>query len=204
VTRLAAGVVSAGTALGVVGRLSDGWPDTPQLLFALGSPWVVVAVLAGVLAPGARRAVMTGAATLLASVVVYYVVMAAVESRVGPGYALAMIVGWGGLALIVGAVFGVAGSTIREGSARARSLAAALVGGVLSGEALLFLVRGSQQGATVLLLGQLAIGLALGLAFAPPRRRARLVALLAGSAGAAFVIDAAARILMRRYGWGGV
>jgi hypothetical protein len=196
-TRLAV-VLASGVALGVIGRLSDGWPDDLRVLFALGSPWVAVAVLVGASEPGRRRAAVAAAAALLLSVVVYYVVMAGVERRVGPVYATAMIAGWGGLAVVVGAVFGAAGSALR---APAAAPAAALIGGALAGEALLFLAHGSS--ATALLLGQLALGLTIAIGFAPPERRARLFALTAAIAGASFVIDAAARLAMRRYGWGG-
>jgi hypothetical protein len=214
-------VVAAGSALGVIGRLSDGWSHQPRVLFALGSPWVVLAVLVGVLAPGRRRAPVLAAAALLVSVGVYYVVMAAVEQRVGPVYATAMIAGWGGLAVIVGAIFGAAGSALRgspplpaagppaapasraapASPAALRSAAAAFVGGTLAGEAVLFLARGNS--AVALLLAQLAVGLAVAIGLARPARRTQLLALTAVFAGVTFVIDAGARLVMARYGWGG-
>ncbi len=195
--------MAAGVALGVVGRLSDGWPHAPRLLFALGAPWVLTALVVGALSPDRRRAAGAAAGALVISVGVYYAVMTFVEGRVGLGYALAMTVGWGGMAAVLGALFGVAGATLRRGSGEARSACAALVGGVFAGEAVLFLPRAETVDARVLLCAQLAVGVAGALAFAAPRWRARALALTASAAGAAFVVDALARVVMRRYGWGG-
>lgn len=182
-----------GTVLGVVGRLSDGWSPSLRLLFALGSPWVLWAVGAGLLTRDRRRGAIAGALMLALSVVVYYVVMAGVEGRVGPRYAAAMIAGWGSLAALVGAVFGAVG-------AMRASVAAVLVGGVLSGEALLFLAH---RGPDPVLAAQLAVGAALVVAGALRDRRPALIAAAPTVAGAAFAVDAATRIVMRRYGWGG-
>jgi hypothetical protein len=179
-----------------VGRLSDGWSPSLRLLFALGSPWVLSAAGIGLLARERRSGAIAGAVALGLSVLVYYVVMAGIEHRVSWHYSAAMIAGWGSLAVAVGAMFGATGTTLGSRS----PTAAALLGGVLAGEALLFLAH---RNTDAVLLAQLGAGAALVLAGVLGERRIRPLAMAASIATAAFCIDAATRIVMRRYGWGG-
>lgn len=201
--RWIAGIVAAGTALGGIGRLSDSWPHAPRLVFALGAPWVVTAFVLGLFACSRRRGVAAGASALVTSVIVYYVVMIVLERRVGPIYGLAMVLGWGGIATVTGAVFGLAGATVRHGSEPTRALGAAVAGGALAGEALLFLLRGETGTAALLLTGQAAIGLAAAALLAGSRRRVQAIASTASLAMVALVAEAVLRAVMRGYGWGG-
>jgi hypothetical protein len=196
-------VVAVGCGLGAVGRLSDGWPHAPRALFALGAPWIVAAAVVGVVTDGRRRAALAGASALVISVAVYYAVMTLLERRVSAGYAIAMTVGCGSMAAVVGGVFGAAGACLGLDSARARSVAAALLGGALAGEALLFLLRGASGEAALLLASQAAVGIAGALALAEPRWRVRAFGVTATLAAIACFADAAARLIMHRYGWGG-
>ena len=101
-------------------------------------------------------------------------------------------------------MFGTAGELIRRGSPRARSIAAALAGGALAGEALLFLPRAETANARLMVAAQLLIGVAAALALTHRGERGRALALHGVRRPAlALVVDVAARVVMRRYGWGG-
>ena len=199
-----AAAAGAGVALGLAGRLSDYASAAPRLVFVLGAPWVVLAFAIGMASRGRREGTLEAAGALALSVVVYYALMYGIEGRAGAGYAAAMTLMWGGLAVVVGALFGAAGAAFRHGADRARLLAVALLGGTLAGEATFFLVRGQAGSRAAVLVVQLAAGVALPLAARPGRRRP-LPALAATTvlAGAALVADAALRVAARRYGWGG-
>jgi uncharacterized protein DUF6518 len=195
--------IVAGGALGAVGRLSDSWSEPLRLLFVLGSPWVLTAVTIGVLSRTRAKAVRAAATALVASVATYYAIMTAVESRVSLRYGLAMILGWGVLATVVGVIFGAAGAALGSGSSSTRPRAAALVGGTLVGESLLFLSRGAAPESAGLLAAQSAVGVTLSLAYGSRGYRARPAVIACAAAPAALVVDAVARSLMHQYGWGG-
>ena len=193
----------AGVTLGVLGRLSDYAFEPVRVAFVLGAPWIVVAVGVGAVAHEPRRGLELGALALLISVVVYYAVMTVVEHHVSRRYGLAMAVGWGALAVAVGAIFGALGAALRAGPPPTRALAAVLVGAVLSGEALLFLLRGADSQFAVALGAQLGLGAATVAIAARRESSAPLLALAVVVAASAFVLDLGARIALRRYGWGG-
>jgi hypothetical protein len=157
----------------------------------------------GVLTRTRAYAVRAAATALVTSVATYYAIMTAVEGRVSLRYGLAMILGWGVLATVVGVIFGAAGAALRSGSSSTRPRAAALVGGTLVGESLLFLSRSGAAESVGLLAAQLAVGVTLPLAYGSPGYRARPAVIACAAATAALVADAAARSLMHHYGWGG-
>jgi uncharacterized protein DUF6518 len=201
-TRALALAVVLGVVLGGAGRWSDHAADPVRLLFALGSPWVVVGFGAGMLSRSARRGALLGAVALVVSVVAYYSIMYGVEDRGAGGYAARMMVVWGAPAAAVGALFGAAGAAAH--TARLRPVALALLGGALAGEALLFLARAGETGASrAVLVAQLLLGGAVALAGWGRRPTARVAALAGGVALLALVADAAIRVAARRYGWGG-
>jgi hypothetical protein len=193
-------VLLAGAALGLAGRWSDYGSEPLTLLFALGSPWVVLAFALGALSPGRLEGAAAGATGLAVSVAVYYATMLLLERQVGGGYAASMTLVWGAPALALGALLGCAGAAVREPAARLP--AAALLGGALAGEALLFLSRGYEGEEAAVLLGQLTLGCVLPLAAGSARRHDAVV-LTGALAFMALVGNAALRVLARRYGWGG-
>jgi hypothetical protein len=193
----------AALALGIAGRASDYGPADVTFLFALGSPWVLAAFAVGACARRPRDGAVAGAAALSLSVAVYYALMYTVEQRAGEDYAAAMTILWGGLGLACGALFGTAGSLLRSRDVRRRGLAAAVLGGTLAGEALLFLLLGRPH--PEILTVQLAVGCLIPLlAAGAPRRVPPVAAATAAVALAALVADASLRVLARMGGWGGV
>ena len=193
-------VLSMAVALGVVGRASDHLSYEPRLLFALGAPWLVLAFVSGFLWRRPLHGAIAGAGAVALSVAVYYLVMVAVEDRAGPHYGAAMIVLWGGLGVLVGAVFGAAGAA----GGRHRIFGAALLGGALLGEAAFFFLRGQPEDAVTLLMLEAAVGATIPVVIGiRTRRLADAMSLTAALALTAFVADAAFRVAARRYGWGG-
>jgi hypothetical protein len=196
--RLAAIAFGVGTGLGVIGRLSDYLDPELVLLFALAAPWVVAGFVTGMAASRPLEGAVAGAAALGLSVAVYYALMPFVERRAGPHHAFAMTVLWGTGAVACGAAFGALGATVR----RYRP-AAALLGGALAGEAILFLLLHGDAGPRAVVLGvELVAGVAVVLAAARGRPLTALP--LAGAMAACFAVaDGAARVFMRTKGWGG-
>lgn len=196
--RTAAVTIAAAVALGLVGQSArDYYGPDAALLFALGGPWVVTAFAVAAL----TRSAVAGTVACALSVPVYYAVMLLVERRAYPGYAASMSVLWGGAAVGCGALFGWLGAGARERSGRWRSVAMAILGGTLAGEAALFLALHSRAGSPVL-VAELAAGIVLVGAAAWPGR-ARALAAAAAAAGVAAVADGALRVVMRAQGWGG-
>jgi hypothetical protein len=202
---LAVGVVLAGGLLGVVGRASDYMPEPLVLMFALGTPWLVVSFAAGWCAGDAKEGAAAGAAVLVVAVLTYYAVMLGLEARSGPRYAAAMGVLWGGFGALTGALFGAAGAALHRGGTGWRIASLSLLAGALVGEALLYLLRGHEQGmGQALLAAELALGLLLPFAFW--RRPANLLpalTLTGAVAMLALVADASIRIFAHHHGWGG-
>jgi hypothetical protein len=194
----------AGIALGLVGRLSDYAAYPVRAAFVLGAPWIVTAVCIGLFARDRREGLRAGALGLAVSVVVYYALMTAVEHNVSGRYAVAMALGWGVVALAIGALFGVAGADLQSRSASTRARAAVLIGGALAGEALLFLLRGVPTSFALVLAAQLILGIAVVVTVAGSHRSLRLLAVTAAVATSALVIDLAVRDVLRVYGWGGI
>ena len=196
-------VVSLSCALGLVARVSDHLSYEPRLVFALGAPWLLLAFVSGLMWRRLPAGAAAGSLAVAISVGVYYLLMVFVEDRAGPHYGAAMVLVWGGLGVLVGAVFGAAGSAARSEGAR-RVAAAALLGGALLGEAAFFYLRGQPQDALDVLALEAAAGLAIPLLVGAWRGRvATAVSLTTVLASAALVADAALRIAARRYGWGG-
>ena len=196
-------VLALSGALGLVARASDHLSYEPRLVFALGAPWLLLAFLSGLLWRRPAAGAAAGSLAVAISVGVYYLLMVFVEDRAGPHYGAAMVVVWGGLGLVVGAVFGAAGSAARSEGIQ-RVAAAALLGGALLGEAGYFLLRGQPEYALDVLALEAAVGLAVPLLVGAWRGRvATAVSLTAVLACAAFVADAALRVTAARYGWGG-
>ena len=199
-----AGVAGAGVALGAAGRLSDYATSAPRLVFVLGAPWVVLGFAIGLASRAPREGAVAAAGALALSVLVYYALMYGVEGRAGARYAGAMTLMWGGLAALVGVLFGAAGAAFRHGRERLRLLAISLLGGALAGEAAFFLTRGQAGSRAAVLVAQLSIGVALPLVARPGRRRpVPALAATAVLALTALAADVAIRVAARRYGWGG-
>ncbi len=202
---LAAGVLFAGVLLGVVGRASDYMARPLVLMFALGTPWLIVSFAAGWFARDAREGAVVGGALLVVAVLAYYAVMFGLEERVAPRYAASMGVLWGGFGAVTGALFGAAGATVRRGAAGWRVAGLSLLAGALAGESLLYLTRGHEQGlAQALLAAELCLGACIPLAYwRRPKLLARGIVLTGAVAVLALMADASIRAFARSKGWGG-
>jgi hypothetical protein len=198
-------VLAVGVLLGVVGRASDYMPPPLVLMFALGTPWLIVSFAAGWCARDAREGAVAGAAILVIAVLAYYAVMFGLERRSGPHYAAAMGVLWGGFGAVTGSLFGAAGTALRIGAPWQRVAALSLVAGALVGEGLLYLLRGHEQGlGQALLAAEVSLGLLLPLSFwRRPRLLVPAVALTGAVAMLALLADASIRSFARLKGWGG-
>jgi len=95
------------------------------------SPWVLVAFTAGALQASWRSAALAGGGALLLAVITYYVGFLAG----GASFLLPFLAVWSVAAIVLGALFGVAGATWRADRAGRGATALAIVGGVLLAEA---------------------------------------------------------------------
>jgi hypothetical protein len=115
-----------------------------------------------------------------------------------------MTVAWTAVGVPLAGVFGAAGAVARAGSPRWRAACVALVGGALSGEAVLLLsTKPTSVGRPVFAL-ELAAGLACPLHLLLRQRSPALgAALTAVVAGCGVVAGGGLRLFMHRHGWQG-
>lgn len=199
-----------GLVLGVAGQLA---PDIDRRLYwfaALGVPWLLTAFAAGALLGDRARGALAGAIALAVGTLAYYVLRVSFggggllgqEGFVMRGAPI--VIGWCALAVLSGALFGLAGAMWRRGDGVANVAGTALASGALVGEALLLTREWTSPGARLVLAAELALGATLP--FALSRRRSYILPALALTAvvalGVAMTEDGA-RDALRGVGWNG-
>ena len=172
-------------------------------VIALGAPWLAVAWAIGAAADTRARGVIGGAATLALGTGGWYFLTVMDGGRAAVHYAAPMTIAWGAVALVAGALFGLAGSAWRDGSARARAVAIAVLAGALAGESLLLMHEWTGRAAGLVLAAELAAAV---IVLVLARRRVPLlltVALFAVAALGFAQVEATVRDTLRLVGWGG-
>jgi hypothetical protein len=205
--------LGAALGLGVAGRVAvhagahvphggDELAALGRAAVALGAPWLAVAWAVGAVVGRPVRAALAGGAGLALGTFAWYAASAVAG---GPAEDYARVApAWAAVALLAGAVFGLAGAGFARGGPAVRTAALALVSGTLAGEALLLFSEWTGRASRAALAAELAVAgavLVLG-----ARRTAPLVALvLAGvvALGVAGVEDAV-RDTLRLAGWRGL
>jgi hypothetical protein len=160
--------------------------SVPSALFNSASPWVAVALLAGLRLPGRWRiAAVAGALTQAGLVIGYY---ATSELR---GYAADMtsVMIWIAAGVVAGPAFGAAGALLRDARRGVRVTAVGITGSVWLVEGLhyLWMVRTSNHGpGTTAGWVYIAVGVLLPLALGrSPRDRCYALPVTVAGAGAA-------------------
>ena len=199
-------VVACGVAIGLLGQAGDQVPGAPAYITALGAPWMLLAFALGALARKPLLGGIAGAAALVIGTEAYY--LALVGTVGGPRtvfYAAAMGIGWGGAAVFAGGFAGAVGGWWRsECSEQERSVAGALPGALLAGEALLLSQEWTAPGARALIAVELLIGVGLLWVHIGTSRR---VAIACAAACALTLVVIASehsvRFTLHAAGWGG-
>jgi Family of unknown function (DUF6518) len=133
-TLLAVGVGIAIGALTLVGQRS--MPGQWNTLVNSGAVWLVPVFFVGWRMPSLRLAAVLGAATLLATLIGYYVPSALSGTPHSP-YFVAL---WTATAIVAGPLLGVAGYGWRGDRRALRIVGVALLGGVLAAEGLFIII----------------------------------------------------------------
>ncbi len=108
-----------------------------------GAGWLLATLLCGALSRRLAAAIVTGVATLCATVVSYYTVSPLLgPAGRGPVDLTAAAMAWGGLAIVAGPIFGVLGWLLRQGTRAARTWAVGLAGGALASQGVYLLSSG--------------------------------------------------------------
>ena len=172
-------------------------------VIALGAPWLAVAWAIGAAADTRARGAIGGAATLALGTGGWYLLTVLDGGRAAVHYAAPMTIAWGAVALVAGALFGLAGSAWRDGSPRARAVAIAVLAGALAGESLLLMREWTGRAAGLVLAAELAAAV---IVLVLARRRVPLlltVGLFAVAALGFAQVEATVRDALRLVGWGG-
>ena len=118
-------------------------------------------------------------------------------------YAAPMTIAWGAVALVAGALFGLAGSAWRNGRLRARAVAIAMVAGAMAGESLLLMREWTGRAAGAVLAAELAAAVIV-LVLARKRVPVALTVGLFALATLGFAeAEATVRDTLRLVGWAG-
>jgi hypothetical protein len=211
--RLVVLALSAALTLGLAGRVAvRAGTELPHgyalsalghAVIALGAPWLAVAWAIGAAADTRARGAIGGAATLALGTGGWYLLTVMDGGRAAVHYAAPMTIAWGAVALVAGALFGLAGSAWRDGSVRARGVAIAVLAGALAGESLLLMREWTGRAAGLVLAAELAAAV---IVLVLARRRVPLlltVALFAVAALGFAQVEATVRDALRLVGWGG-
>jgi hypothetical protein len=119
--------------------LQDVLPDSSNSLANSGAVWVVIAFLvAVVIGPTYRRAVLAGLLVLLAEVVGYYWVAAPLR-EISTSSSERLL--WSVAAVVIGPIVGWCAGAVRLGDARRRTAGGCAIGGIVTGEAVHLIVR---------------------------------------------------------------
>ena len=112
----AALVIGTGVALGVLVLAGQRWlPDVANQAANVGAPWLLVAFALGSVLPTPRAALLGGLVGLLVALASYYVAARLALGEAGIATAGIMAF-WGGVALVGGPTFGLAGHWWRAGA----------------------------------------------------------------------------------------
>jgi hypothetical protein len=198
----------AALGLGIAGRLAihagSDFPRAQALgraAVALGAPWLATAWGLGALCGTRARGALAGALALALGTGAWYVV--SVYANGHPAAYLPTACAWGAVALVAGALFGLAGAVWREGGRLAGAIGVAALAGPLAGEAALLGAEWSGRAAQAVLAAEVAAAFVLLFA---ARRRAPLLLTLALFALGALVFagaEDAIRDGVRLAGWAG-
>jgi hypothetical protein len=155
-------VIGCGVMIGLLGQAGEKVPGAPAYITALGAPWMLLAFALGALARKPLLGALAGAAALVIGTEAYYLAQIALTDGRTIFYATAMGIGWGAASAVAGAIAGAIGGWWRsERSERERSIAGALPGALLTGEALLLSREWTAPAARALVGAELLIGVAL-------------------------------------------
>jgi hypothetical protein len=155
--------IAAGLALGLATRYVYELPYAWHWLAHVGVPWLAAAFAVGALGRSPGRGAANGAAALVAAVVVYY--MPSILGLTHASYASnPMGLGWMGVGVPGGALFGALGALYASG--RARVTAASILAACFAGEAVLFALLVSRPGRA----GTYLLAVAMALPFLLLRR----------------------------------
>jgi hypothetical protein len=181
-------VGAVGLALGVLTAYAQEW--LPQELGSLANSsgtWALIAFALALLAAGTRAAALFGCVALLALLLGY--VLGANARGFASGSSL--VVFWGGAAVVVGPVLGVAAQRVRAGRGMAAAVGIGMISGVLAGEGVYGLAYIAGTTYPPFWWGEALVGVALLVVVAGARlagARARLVAVaVAAMTALAFV-----------------
>jgi len=190
--------LGGGLALGIVSRLGDGLPPALAWLVNIGGPWLALAFALGALAGAPRRGLVYGIVTLVSAVAGYYGWMHVVEGQANLAYLVHIAAFWLAVALVGGAVFGLAGAAWRGGRWWPRVIAAALLSATLAGESVDLLARPYDAAQKAVIGIELLAALLLPWLLLRERRATLMAALLTGG-GAVLALGAlvALRMLLR-------
>ena len=194
---LVIGIVG-GVLVGSSGWVADHGPPLVQWTSAIAAVWLVGAFSVGALSGDQIRAAAGGALTIIVGVATYYVLFHFVSNTVTLRYGVIVGIGWATLGTAVGAVLGWAGDAWRRG----RAIGPAILGGALTGEAMLLLSEWQNRTARAVLLCELVFGAMLPFLLARPKL-VRTVALTCAVAVAVVVAEESVRGVMRAAGWAG-
>ena len=150
---------------------------------------------------GSGRTVRRGALALALGTAGWYVLSVAVNGD--PAGYLPVAGAWAAVALVTGALFGLAGAAWRDGGRLERAIGVAALAGPLAGEAVLLAAQWAGRAAHAVLAAEVAAALVLLVA---ARRRAPLLLTVALFALGALVFagaEDAVRDSVRLAGWAG-
>jgi Family of unknown function (DUF6518) len=198
-------VVGCGVGIGLAGQAGDQVPGAPAYITALGAPWMLLAFALGALCRKPLLGALAGGAALVIGTEAYYLALIAETDGKTIFYATAMGIGWGGAAAVAGGLAGAVGGWWRsECSEHERSVAGALPGALLTGEALLLSQEWTAPGARALIAAELMAGLGLLWIHIGTSRRV----LIAGAAACALTMavvlgEHSVRETLHAAGWNG-
>jgi hypothetical protein len=198
-------VVGCGVAIGLAGQAGDKVPGAPAYITALGAPWMLLAFSLGALARKPLLGALAGGAALVIGTEAYYLAQIALTDGRTIFYATAMGIGWGGSAAIAGALAGSVGGWWRsECSEQERSVAGALPGALLTGEALLLSQEWTAPAARALVAAELMLGIGLLWLHIGTSRRVFVAAVAACGLTMAVVLgEHSVRETLHAAGWNG-
>ena len=211
--RLGVVALGAALALGLAGRVAvRAGSELPHgyalsalghAVIALGAPWLVVAWAIGAAADTRTRGAIGGALTLALGTGGWYLLTVVHGGPATVHYAAPMTIAWGAVALVAGALFGLAGSAWRNGRLRARAVAIAMVAGAMAGESLLLMREWTGRAAGAVLAAELAAAVIV-LVLARKRVPVALTVGLFALATLGFAeAEATVRDTLRLVGWAG-
>lgn len=137
-----------GACLGLLAVAVDRLPGeaglvaTVAALATTGLGWGVAALVLGARAGSWRRAAVRGPVVLLAATAAYYglIVLTGARQDAGTGAQLRAAAVWAAASLLAGPVLGGLGWLLRSGTPAGSATAAGVLGGVLAGQGLTYLV----------------------------------------------------------------